>query len=60
MKKHLCISFIIWSLFAVSMANAAPIVNVNGVNYYSANASQTYDFIKPSNGSWDTGSNKIK
>ncbi len=46
-------------LMSVSVALATPIVNINGTNYTSLNPTISYDFIHPSNGSFDSGSNKI-
>ena len=42
-----------------SVAIAAPIVNIYGVNYTSVDKTKAYDFIQPSNSSWDGGQDKI-
>lgn len=44
---------------SASAALALPVVDINGTTYTSANSSQAYDFIHASNGSWDSGPNRI-
>ena len=61
MKKSFLIIFLVLAVFALetSIAIADPIVNINGKFYTSADPTQAYDFIQPSNNSWDGGQNKI-
>jgi len=62
MKKSFLIIFLVLAVFALetSIAIAGPItVNIDGVNYTSADPTRAYDFIQPSNNSWDGGQNKI-
>ncbi len=62
MKKSFMIIFLVLAVFALetSIAIAGPItVNIGGVNYTSADPTRAYDFIQPSNNSWDSGQNKI-
>ena len=62
MKKSFLIIFLVLAVLALEMsiAIAGPItVNIDGVNYTSADPTRAYDFIQPSNNSWDGGQNKI-
>jgi hypothetical protein len=62
MKKSFLIIFLVLAVFALetSIAIAGPItVNIDGANYTSADPTRAYDFIQPSNNSWDGGQNKI-
>jgi hypothetical protein len=60
MRKSFWVILVL-AVFALvpSIATATPVVNIDGVNYTAANSSQTYDFIKPSSNSWDSGQDKI-
>ena len=64
MKKSFLIIFLVLAVFALEtpIAIAGPItVNIDGEYYTSVDVDPTraYDFIQPSNNSWDGGQNKI-
>jgi hypothetical protein len=62
MKGYKTMRTIIFTLLALAMSASAALaiqVNINGTPHYSADPTATYDFIQPSDSSWDGGNDKI-